>query len=99
MPKGEEVGAVGYLQPQYRVVRYLCPPTPVLAVAEGPRDTTSVESAAGMQKLEQQCNTDGKLDSCMGVKHVYIWESADAAGEVNAAKLEKNLLSAEHQGN
>ena len=31
---------------------------------------------------------------CMGVKHVYIWEDADAAGEVNAAKLEKNLLSA-----
>ena len=73
----------------------LCPPTPVLAVAEGLETLLSVESATGMQGWGLlNATLMGNWIVCMGVKHVYIWEDADAAGEVNAAKLEKNLLSA-----
>lgn len=73
----------------------LCPPTPVLAVAEGLETLLSVESAIGMQGWGLlNATLMGNWIVCMGVKHVYIWEDADPVGEVNAAKLEKNLLSA-----
>lgn len=72
----------------------LCPPTPVIAVAEGLETLLSVESAIGMQGW-------GLLNASMmgawvipkGVKHVYIWEDSDLAGESNALKLAENLES------
>lgn len=72
----------------------LCPPTPALSLAEGLETLLSVESAIGMPGWGLlNATLMGSWIVPQGVKHAYIWEDPDLAGETNAKKLEQHLTS------
>lgn len=70
----------------------LCPPVPVMGVAEGLETSLSVDAARGMPMWPLlNATLMANWIPPKGVKRVYIWEDPDPAGEGNAQKLADRL--------